>query len=232
MSRQRRRIRRAVRTAVRSEHREQRRATRQRRTPELARQILLDAAEKLFAHSGPGEVGLKDVAREAGVSHALITHYFGTYGGLVEATLERRLTALRERIRERLREAGAMARPDELLAMLFTALEDPVHLRLMKWLAASERPSAIHAFALQHRGLAVIAHQVATALRPDPPREMVDTIELALITAVAAATGYAVSKAALAGAIGREPSAALDAGVRKTLAGMLQAYLRERIGLA
>jgi TetR/AcrR family transcriptional regulator, repressor for neighboring sulfatase len=220
MARERRQIRRA------------RRVARKRRAPEEARQLLIDAAEKLFAHAHPDEVGLKEVAREAGVSHALITHYFGTYGGLVEATLERRLSALRERIRARLREAGALARPEELLGMLFTALEDPVHLRLMKWLAASERPSAIHAFALQQRGLALIAQQVAAAMRPDPPREMIETIELALVTAVAAATGYAVSKAALAGAIGREPSAALDAGVRKTLADMLQAYLRERIGLA
>jgi TetR/AcrR family transcriptional regulator, repressor for neighboring sulfatase len=219
------------RRAVRSEVRQQLRAVRQRRTPEAARQLLLDAAERLFATDNPDEVGLKGVAREAGVSHALITHYFGTYAGLIEATLERRLTALRERIRARLGEAGAATRPDELLGMLFTALEDPVHLRLMKWLAASERPSAIHAFALQQRGLAVIAQQVAAAIRPDPPREMVATIELALVTAVAAATGYAISKAALAGAIGREPSPALDAGVRSTLAGMLQTYLRERIGL-
>jgi TetR/AcrR family transcriptional regulator, repressor for neighboring sulfatase len=245
MSRQRRRIRRAVRREVlgeqrterreqRSERREQRterRAARQRRSPELARQLLLDAAEKVFRHTQPADVGLKDVAREAGVSHALITHYFGTYAGLVEATLERRLVALRERIRDRMREAGALSRPEELLDMLFTALDDPVHLRLMKWLAASERASSIHALALQQRGLAIIAHQVATAMRPDPPRQMIETLELALVTAVAAATGYAISKVSLAGAIGREASAALDASVRKTLADMLQAYLRERIGV-
>jgi TetR/AcrR family transcriptional regulator, repressor for neighboring sulfatase len=234
MSRQRRQIRRAVRSEVRTQvrtERQERRVARQRRTPEVARQVLLDAAERLFAADHPDEVGLKEVAREAGVSHALITHYFGTYAGLVEATLERRLAALRERIGERLREAGAIERPEELLGILFTALEDPVHLRLMKWLAASERPSAIHAFALQQRGLAVIAHQVATAVRPDPPRQMIETIELALVTAVAAATGYAVSKAALAGAIGREPSKALDTRVQGTLAAMLQAYLRERIGM-
>ncbi|HEY5921019.1 MAG TPA: TetR/AcrR family transcriptional regulator [Kofleriaceae bacterium] len=240
MSLARRRIRRAERAVARREDRQdrraerverkQRRVARQRRAPEVARQLLLDTAERLFADHNPDEVGLKEVAREAGVSHALITHYFGTYAGLVEATLARRITALRERIRERLLEAGALARPEELLDLLFDALEDPVHLRLMKWMAASERPSA-HAFALQQRGLAVIAQQVAQAMRPDPPRELVATIELTLVTAVAAATGYAVSKAALAGAIGHEPGRALDAGVRKTLAGMVQAYLRDRIGL-
>lgn len=226
------RERRFARQARREERRAgriERRSVRQRRAPEVTKQLLLDAAERLFADANPADVGLKEVAREAGVSHALITHYFGTYGGLVEATLERRLATLRERIRERLGEAGALSRPEELLGMLFTALEDPVHLRLMKWLAASERSTAM--FALQQRGLQAIAHQVAHALRPDPPREMIETLELALVTAVAAATGYAISKAALAGAIGQEPNPALDAGVRKTLAAMVQAYLRDRIGL-
>jgi AcrR family transcriptional regulator len=226
------RERRLARQARREERRAgriERRSVRQRRAPEVTKQLLLDAAERLFAAANPDDVGLKEVAREAGVSHALITHYFGTYAGLVEATLERRLATLRERIRERLGEAGALSRPEELLGMLFTALEDPVHLRLMKWLAASERSTPM--FALQQRGLQAIAQQVAHAMRPDPPREMIETLELALVTAVAAATGYAISKSALAGAIGQEPNPALDAGVRKTLAAMVQAYLRDRIGL-
>jgi AcrR family transcriptional regulator len=226
MSRERRQLARERRVERRS-----RRVARRRRAPEVARQLLLDASERLFSRESPDQVGLKEVAREAGVSHALVTHYFGTYAGLVEATLERRIAVLRERIRDRLREAGALARPEELLGMLFTALDDPVHLRLVKWLAATERPSAVHAFALQHRGLSMIAHEVAGALRPEPTREMIETIELALVTAVAAAAGYAIGKPALAGAIGREVGPVLDAGVRRTLAGMVQIYLRETIGL-
>lgn len=217
MSRERRQIRRA------------RRVARRRRAPEDSRQLLLDAAERVFQTENPGDVGLKEIAHEAGVSHALITHYFGTYAGLVEATLERRLAALRERVRVRLAEPGALARPDELLGILFQALEDPVHLRLMKWLAASDRPSAMHAFALQHRGLAFVARHVAAAVRPEPPRELIAAIEVALVTAAAAAIGYAVGKPALAGAIGREPGPELDADVRRTLGAMLRSYLREAI---
>lgn len=217
MARERRQIRRA------------RRVVRRRRAPEDSRQLLLDAAERVFATENPGDVGLKEVAREAGVSHALITHYFGTYAGLVEATLERRLAALRERVRVRLAEPGALARPEELLAVLFDALEDPVHLRLVKWLAASERPSAMHAFALQQRGLAYVARHVAAAIRPAPSRELVQAIEVTLVTAAAAAIGYAVAKPALAGAIGREEGPALDAEVRRTLGAMLRSYLREAL---
>jgi len=95
----------------------------------------------------------------------------------------------------------------------------------MKWLLASERPMAMHTIAMQHQGVLVVARQVAHALRADPTPEQVRTVELALMTAVAAATGYAVSKYALAGAAGRPVSRQLDDEVRATLAGMLRSYL-------
>src|SRR6185503_1118148 len=91
MGRQRRLVR-ALRRGAAGEER----TARRRRDPATARQELLDAAERVFAQRQPDRVGLKEVAREAGVSHALITHYFGTYAGLLEATLERRNRATRE----------------------------------------------------------------------------------------------------------------------------------------
>src|SRR5439155_16004690 len=122
----------------------------------------------------PAEVGLKEVAREAGVSHALITHYFGTYGGLVEATIERRIRGLRAQIIGKLREAGALARPGELLGLLFDALRDPIHLKLVKWLVASDRAATVRAFALQDQGLQMIAYEVANAAVPLPTRPVIE----------------------------------------------------------
>jgi AcrR family transcriptional regulator len=206
-------------------------APRRRRAPEVARQEILDAAERVFVEFQPDQVGLKEVAREAGVSHALITHYFGTYAGLLEKALERRIRGLRELMLERLRVAGALSRPDELLAILFRALEDPVHLRLMRWLLASERPAAAQAFGLQDHGLQLVAHQVAQAITPSPPHELIVAIELALLTAVSAAYGYAIGKHALVGALGRKVSIELDEAVQRTLAAMLQAYFRAEVGV-
>jgi AcrR family transcriptional regulator len=206
------------------------RVSRRRRAPEVARQEILDAAERVFAEHQPDRVGLKEVAREAGVSHALITHYFGTYAGLIEAALERRIRVLRERMTSRMRESGALARPGELLGMLFDALDDPVHLRLMKWMVANERQTAAHALALQERGVQLIARQVAEALVPQPPAVMIVTIERALVTAVAAAFGWAMSKVPLAASIGREPTTMLQDEIRGTLAGMVQSYLTMTIG--
>jgi AcrR family transcriptional regulator len=198
---------------------------RKRRAPEVAREELLDAAERVFGEHQPDQVGLKEVAGEAGVSHALITHYFGSYAGLIEATLERRVRVLRERLIARLREAG---NPNELLGLLFRALEDPVHLRLMRWLLASERPTAAHAFVFRDRGLQQMAAQIAQALEPSPSPAFKEKLELALLTAVSAAYGYAIGKHALVSALGRPPSRELDNDVERTLAAMLEAYVRPR----
>jgi AcrR family transcriptional regulator len=223
--RQLRRDAREERKAARQE-RQAAREIRRRRAPEEARTEILDAAERVFVEFQPDQVGLQKIAREAGVSHALITHYFGTYANMVEAVLERRVRGLRLQILERLRDSGALARPGELLSVLFAALQDPVHLRLTRWLLASERPSAAHAFALREQGLLLIAHQVAQTIEPNPRRQLVEKVELALMTAVAAAYGYAIGKYALVGALGREVSNDLDEHVQKTLGDMLQSYLR------
>jgi TetR/AcrR family transcriptional regulator, repressor for neighboring sulfatase len=200
------------------------RKVRRRRSPELARTELLDAAERLFRELPPDQVGLKDIGREAEVSHALVTHYFGTYDGLVEAVFERRTLNLRARVLERLA-VGGVTEADQLVDLLFTTFEDPVHLRLMKWLIASERGDA-GAIALRDKGLKFVAEQVANALEPKPTAEFREMVELALVTTVAAAFGYAATKVSLASSIGQPVSPVLDRKVRKTLTAMLQAYLR------
>ncbi|HHH11020.1 MAG TPA: TetR/AcrR family transcriptional regulator, partial [Sorangium sp.] len=77
-----------------------------RRSPEEARSHILAAARRVFAVQGPDAVGLKEVAREARVSHGLITHYFGRYEALVEAVLEEAAWRTQMRIVERLRDPG------------------------------------------------------------------------------------------------------------------------------
>jgi TetR/AcrR family transcriptional regulator, repressor for neighboring sulfatase len=199
---------------------------RRRRSPELARTELLDAAERLFKDTPPDRVGLKDVGREADVSHALVTHYFGTYDGLVEAVFERRTERLRQTVLARLA-SGGVTEAAHLVDLLFSTYEDPVHLRLMKWLIASERADNRAALALRDKGLRLVAQQVELALRAQGSVVPIDAIQLALIATVAAAFGYSATKAAMASSIGQDVSAELDRNVRRTLTEMLQAYLRD-----
>jgi TetR/AcrR family transcriptional regulator, repressor for neighboring sulfatase len=199
---------------------------RRRRAPEVARTELLDAAERVFAKSPPDQVGLKEVAKAAGTSHGLITHYFGTYDGLVAAALIRRTTALRERVVVALADPTMLTKPDALVDMLFDVYQDPVHMRLMNHLIAAENAETTHALSLQHRGIAQVAARIADALRPQGSTEAYrDHIALSLMLAVAAAFGYAATRPSLAGAIGKPLSPELDREVRRTLAQMVQRYI-------
>jgi TetR/AcrR family transcriptional regulator, repressor for neighboring sulfatase len=199
---------------------------RRRRAPEVARTELLDAAERVFAKSPPDQVGLKDVAKAAGTSHGLITHYFGTYDGLIAAALIRRTTALRERVFVALQDPANLTKPETLVDMLFDVYQDPVHLRLMNHLIAVESPDSAHALSLQHRGIEQVAARIADALRPQGSTQAYrDSIALGLMLAVAAAFGYAATRHSLAGAIGKPVTVELDRDVRRTLAQMVQRYI-------
>ncbi|HEX7097546.1 MAG TPA: helix-turn-helix domain-containing protein [Acidimicrobiales bacterium] len=50
---------------------------------------VLDAAERLFAESGPTQVSLRTIAREAGVTYGLVHRHFGTKEQLIEQLLRR-----------------------------------------------------------------------------------------------------------------------------------------------
>ncbi len=56
-----------------------------RRSPDEARTLILEAAEKVSGREGPAGLRLQDVAREAGVSHPTILHHFGNREGLMRA---------------------------------------------------------------------------------------------------------------------------------------------------
>jgi AcrR family transcriptional regulator len=52
---------------------------------EASTSAILDAAVELYAHSGPDGASLRKVARSAGLTHALVSRYFGSKDGLVAA---------------------------------------------------------------------------------------------------------------------------------------------------
>lgn len=71
------------------------------RSPEPARQKLLDAALSLFAERGIGATSLREIRMAAGQSNtAAVQHHFGDKDGLLRALLERELPALVARRKE------------------------------------------------------------------------------------------------------------------------------------
>jgi len=58
---------------------------RRRRTAEVARREILDAAKKRLMEGGPDNVRLKQIGEEVGLSHSSILHHFGSRDALMEA---------------------------------------------------------------------------------------------------------------------------------------------------
>jgi AcrR family transcriptional regulator len=204
-------------------------APRRRRDPETARTEILDAAERVLAASPPDAVGLKEVALAAGVSHALVSHYFGTYVELVDEVLVRRIRQIRATALGRLADPSVLMDTEGLLAALFGALEDPLYVRLSLWAMAAQRPSGYVSFPFRDRGMRIFA-EAATArvlqARPDlDAAALRERVELALVIANSAAYGYTIGKDGWLGALAREPSAAFDTSVREALGKMLRRYV-------
>jgi AcrR family transcriptional regulator len=196
-----------------------------RRTPENARELILDAADRVFATKLPDVAGLKDVAKAAGISHALITHYFGTYDGLVEATLERRFHRLRAHLLPTMvklvgEEADVRTMLDAHRRAVADIVGDPAMVRLGIWAAMSGRASAADFFPHRMQGLKLLADALES--RSKARRE---DLEVALVTSFALAVVWKAAGPAIAGAMGKTPSKGIDAWFEARTADMLDAYL-------
>lgn len=96
-----------------------------RRSGEVTRERLLDAAEKLFSEHGIDGVSMRDIASESGLTLALANYHFGSKEGLYRAVFERRVPAVSAKRRAAL--AAAVTGPDTraAIAAVLDALARP-----------------------------------------------------------------------------------------------------------
>jgi AcrR family transcriptional regulator len=157
-----------------------------RRSPEAARDVILDAADRVFARESPDAVGLREIAAEAKISHGLVTHYFETYDNLVNTVLERRIDAARVRAMAHL---GPKFDPrnQPLLTALIDLLEDKALVRLIAW--ASLRGQAVFGKQGQLGKLidAMLAPFIAAGGKPNR-----DRFELSLLFAFTTVMGWGI----------------------------------------
>ncbi len=83
------------------------------------RDSLLTAAGDLGAKRGLGEVSLRELAHEAGVTPSMVHYYFGDKQGLHDAMLERALARVLATVRSVLSEADATEDPIAALVSTF-----------------------------------------------------------------------------------------------------------------
>lgn len=204
-------------------------ADRKRRTPEEAKRLILAAAQTLIAARGPDAVGLKDVAHAAGVSHGLVTHYFGTYENLVEEALVEHLQSQRLEGLELIRAAGT--EPEAWLAIAFEQFAHPLTVRLLVWALLTGRLEQEDFVVFRTRGLAATVDvlesyvNASTSSRGGAAIDR-DALERSVMIGICAAIGYTLGRKPLWGSLGRRASAQRDDEFQKQLAAMLLSALR------
>jgi AcrR family transcriptional regulator len=158
------------------------RPKRQRRTAEVAREQILDAAESRLERFGPGGIRLQEIAADIGISHPTILHHFGSREGLVEAVVMRALEGLQRRILEIVSDPQFLVGSrDDVVRAVIATLSDRGQARLMAFLALEGRPQDDPLKML--RRLAEMLHTRREAHSHEAPFD--DTLFMVLLVALA-----------------------------------------------
>jgi AcrR family transcriptional regulator len=201
------------------------RTKRTRRTPEQARKHILDAAVRTFARKGPAAVGLKEVAEAAGVSHALITHYFETYDGLVGAAVTEAMTELRARLIERLL-AIPNPTPEAVVTLYMDTALEPSYGRLVGWAFFSDHEGSAHFAELLVPDMKLIAaateYMLGARIKPRPTRRQAEAL---LVSVWALVVGYVAGQNFFWRALGRKPGPSRDKDLREAVIAITRGML-------
>ena len=126
---------------------------RRRRSPEVARREILDAAQRLLSSGGPDAIRLQDIARDVGISHPTILHHFGSRDGLIRALDARAIHALTGDV-ERILESDRSLHPAQLVERVAETMDQQGLARLIALWAMrepeAEIPNEIDPAALVH----------------------------------------------------------------------------------
>lgn len=198
---------------------------RRRRTPEQAREEILTAAGELIARDGPDGVGLRRVAESVGVTHGLVTHYFGTYRALVRAVMVRENERHHQRIREQIHADAGVPYADAMVHVLLDTLTDEHYVRLWAWstLHAEDVGTTVSG---NLRELVDAIQSGISAVLPESQLPDRDRIESTVLLGLSAAYGYTLGKHVWLAGLGRDPAEVdHDSAFREVLTSAVAAHL-------
>lgn len=118
------------------------RRTRTRRSPDEARRLILEAAEKRLAAGGPDAVRVQHIAADLGITDAAIYHHFKNREGLLDALARfgaRNLKTAMEDVIARF--DGDREDIDAVAALALETFERRGYARLVLWLSIAGIPS-------------------------------------------------------------------------------------------
>jgi AcrR family transcriptional regulator len=200
-----------------------------------SRELMIRAAERLFAERGITAVSLREVATAAGQrNNSAVRYHFGSREGLVDAVFHFRMSRIDERRRAMLSELGATGRGDDLRALLealvFPLSESIGHDDGVSWYARFLRQvmaePGFDAVAPPRRdvtlGLATVVHRLQGHLRSVPEPIRAERLALAFKLVV---TALADHEALLAASRPTGPTSLLAADLVDVTAAVLVAPL-------
>ena len=191
-----------------------------RRSPEVAKALILAAATRVFARSLPDQVGIREVAQEAGVSHGLVTHYFSTYENLIDSVVDHRLAALRTIALARLGSATFEPTESPLLDVLVEVLDDPTLTRVLAWSMLARRERVLG----PPGTLGKIIDSMHARIRSLGGKVTRDRLEMSVVMSIAMVAGWSIAGPLLASAAGRKPYTREE--LRAELNRMIRAYVQ------
>lgn len=194
-----------------------------RRNPEQARAHILEAAIRVLSAQGPDAVGLKEVAAEAGVSHALVTHYFKTYESLVESTVVEAMAHLRTRLIDAMLKAPNPT-PEAMVQLYLDNALQPWYGRLVSWALLSNHAVAMRAAAqiMPEMKLLAAATEKMMVGRLDPPPSRAQ-VEALIVAVWSMAVGYIAGNPFVWRALGRTPGPRRDRDLREAVGALTRA---------
>jgi AcrR family transcriptional regulator len=111
---------------------------RTRRTPDEARRLILEAAERKLAEGGPEAVRVQRIAAELGITDAAIYHHFASREGLLDALVRFGARRLRGAMEELLARAdGKEIDIAAITALALDTFEKKGYARLALWMSMS-----------------------------------------------------------------------------------------------
>ena len=109
--------------------------TRIRRTPEEAKQLILEAAQQRLIEFGIRGLTIKDVAADTSINHGTLLHHFGSAEGMRMALLKKMTGELIEDMSELL---ASDPTTEDSIVRLFELMNSTGHIKLSAWRAMEE----------------------------------------------------------------------------------------------
>ena len=195
-----------------------------RRSPEHARQHILQAAIRALSQHGPAGSSLKQVADEAGTSHALVTHYFGTYEALVQAAVAEAMAQVRIKLVTRAMQLQNPT-PETMVQLYLDIALEPWYGRLVSWTLFNDREGSSEYAASLVPDMKLMAAATEFAFRNSGQTLTREQAETLLVCVWSVVVGYVAGNGFYWRALGKKPGKSRDRDVREALGALARGLM-------